>query len=186
MSADEAMMNAEENMEKAATHLEKEFRLIRTGRATPSLVENIKVHAYGSEMVMKQCGTISVPEARQLMIKPFDPGILKDIEKAILASELGVTPQNDGKLLRLTFPPLNEQRRKQLAGDVKSKGEDAKVTVRNARRDGLKDLEQLKKDKVVTEDELKGLKDDIQNLVKKYEKKVDDAVEAKTKEIMEI
>jgi len=186
MSADETMLGIEENMEKAVTHLQKEYRLIRTGRATPALVENVRIQAYGTEMSMKQCGTISVPEARQLMIKPFDPNILKDIEKALLASDLGVTPQNDGKILRLTFPPLTEQRRKQLAQDVKAKGEDAKVSVRNARRDGLKEMDGLKKSKAITEDELKKIKDDVQELVKKYELKVDEEIEKKTKEIMEI
>lgn len=186
MSADEALLETEDAMEKAVSHLTKEFRLIRTGRATPALVENLKVEAYGSEMVMKQCGTISVPEARQIMIKPFDPGILKDIEKALLASDLGVTPQNDGKLIRLIFPPLTEDRRKKLGSEVKEKGEEAKIVIRNARRDGLKSLEQLKKDKTITEDELKKIKDDVQEMVKSYEKKVDDEVEKKTAEIMEI
>ncbi len=186
MSADDVMLQTEEAMEKAVTHLSKEFRQIRTGRATPSLVENIPVTAYGSQMPIKQCGTISVPEARQLVVKPFDPSILKEIEKAILASGLGVTPQNDGKLLRLQFPPLTEQRRKELAKDVKSKGEEGKVSIRRARQDGLKLLDGLKKDKLVTEDELKGLKDSIQELVKKYETKVDAEVAKKSDEIMEI
>jgi ribosome recycling factor len=176
----------EDNMEKAIAHLGKEFRMIRTGRATPALVENIRVNAYGSEMLLKQCGTISVPEARQLMIKPFDPGILKDVEKALLASDLGVTPQNDGKLLRLSFPPPTEERRKKLAKEVKAKGEDGKISIRNSRRDGLKDLETLQKGKVITEDDLKKLKDDVQELVKKYEKSVDAEVERKSAEIMEI
>jgi ribosome recycling factor len=186
MSADDVMLEIEEGMEKALAHLTREYRMIRTGRATPALVENIKVHAYGTDMTLKQCGTISVPEARQLMIKPFDPNIIKDIEKALLASELGVTPQNDGKLLRLVFPPLTEERRKQLAQEVKSKGEDAKVVVRNVRRDGLKQLEGLKKSKDITEDDLKRFKDDVQELVKQYEGKADEEVEKKTKEIMEI
>lgn len=186
MSADEAMMEMEEGMEKAISHLQKEYRLIRTGRATPALVENIKVMAYGSEMPLKQLATISVPEARQLMLKPFDAGTLKDVEKALLASELGVTPQNDGKLIRLSFPPLTEDRRKKLAGDVKAKGEDCKISIRNARRDGLKALEELKKGKVITEDDLKRLKDDVQDLVKKYEGQVDVEVKKKTEEIMEI
>lgn len=186
MSADDVMMSAEEGMEKALKHLQKEFRAIRTGRATPALVENIQVEAYGSQMPLKQCGTISVPEARQLVIKPFDPSIMKGIEKAIIASDLGVTPQNDGKLIRLTFPPLTEERRKKLAQEIKAKGEEAKVGIRNARRDGLKELEGLKKDKVLTEDDLKKLKDDVQETVKDYEGKVDEEVKKKTEEIMEI
>lgn len=186
MSADEVMMNAEEAMEKALTHMSREFRVIRTGRATPALIESIPVQAYGTPMPMKQCGTISVPEARQLLVKPFDPSILKEIEKAILGSDLGVTPQNDGKVLRLTFPPLTEDRRKKLAQDVKAKGEEAKVSIRNARRDGNKELDTLQKAKTITEDDCKKLKDDVQNLVKSYEGKVDAEVKRKTEEIMEI
>ena len=186
MSADNAIATTEQGMEKALSHLQKEFRLTRTGRATPALVENVKVNAYGAEMPLKQCATISVPEARQLMLKPFDLGLLKEIEKALLASDLGVTPQNDGKLIRLAFPPLTEERRKKLAQDVKTKGEDAKIIIRNARRDGLKSLDDLEKKKAISEDDHKKLKDDVQNLVKNYEKKVDAEVEKKTKEIMEI
>lgn len=186
MSADEVMMTAEEAMEKALTHMTREFRVIRTGRATPALIESIPVQAYGAPMPMKQCGTISVPEARQLLVKPFDPSILKDIEKALLASDLGVTPQNDGKVLRLTFPPLTEDRRKKLAQDVKAKGEEAKVSIRNARRDGNKELDALQKAKTITEDDCKKLKDEVQTLVKSYEGKVDAEVKRKTEEIMEI
>lgn len=186
MSAEDVLMNAEEAMEKALSHLSREFRVIRTGRAVPALVENIPVQAYGSQMAMKQCGTISVPEARQLLVKPFDPSILKDIEKALLASDLGVTPQNDGKVLRLTFPPLTEDRRKKLAQDVKAKGEEAKVSIRNARRDGNKELDALQKDKIITEDDCKKLKEDVQELLKNYEGKVDAEVKRKTEEIMEI
>lgn len=186
MSADNVMTTIEQGMEKALSHLQKEFRLTRTGRATPALVENIRVNAYGAEMPLKQCATISIPEARQLMLKPFDLGLLKEVEKALLASDLGVTPQNDGKLIRLTFPPLTEERRKKLAQDVKTKGEEAKVIIRNARRDGIKSLDDLEKKKTLSEDDHKKLKDDVQNLVKNYEKKVDAEVEKKTKEIMEI
>jgi ribosome recycling factor len=180
------MLEAEEAMEKAVAHLAGAFRTIRTGRATPALVEHIHVKAYGSEMVMKQCGNISVPEARLLVIKPFDPSILGDIEKAILGSDLGVKPMNDGKVIRLQFPPLNEERRKQLAGQVKSQGEEGKVATRNARRDGIKELERMEKDKTITEDELKRLKERMTELTKQYEKKVDEVVAKKTAEIMEI
>lgn len=185
MSA-QIIADAKANMEKAVSHLSKEFRLIRTGRAAPVLVEGIMVAAYGSSMPMKQCGTISVPEARQLLIKPFDQSLLKEIEKAIIGSDLGVTPQNDGKVIRITFPPLTEDRRKKLATEVKAKGEDAKVSMRNVRRDGIKDLEKLQKDKVLTEDEAKKQKDVMQETLKSYEKKVDEEVAKKTAEIMEI
>ncbi len=186
MSADSVMTEARQNMDKALAHLQREYRLIRTGRATPALVENLKVTAYGSEMQLKQLATISVPEARQLVVKPFDPSTLKDIEKALLASDLGVTPQNDGKLIRLSFPPLTEDRRKKLAQDVKGKGEEAKVVLRNVRRDAMKGLEDLQKGKEITEDDLAALKDDLQDLVKEHEKKVDEEVTSKSEEIMEI
>ncbi|MCL2000036.1 MAG: ribosome recycling factor [Planctomycetes bacterium] len=186
MPADSVMPATKDNMEKALGHLQKEFRLTRTGRATPVLVEGVRVNAYGAEIPLKQCATISVPEARQLMLKPFDLGLLKEIEKALLASDLGVTPQNDGKLIRLTFPPLTEERRKKLVNTVKSQGEDTKVVLRNARRDGIKSLEDAEKKKELSEDELKKQKDKIQDLLKEYEKKVDQEVEKKSKEIMEI
>ncbi len=186
MSADNVLNGLKDHMEKAISHLQKEFRLTRTGRATPALVEGVKVNAYGAEVPLKQCATISVPEARQLMLKPFDLGLLKEIEKALLASELGVTPQNDGKIIRLTFPPLTEERRKKLAQDVKAKGEEAKVVVRNARRDGVKAIEDLEKKKELSEDDLKKFKDRIQDVLKEYEKKVDQEVDKKSKEIMEI
>ncbi|MCC8116956.1 MAG: ribosome recycling factor, partial [Planctomycetes bacterium] len=155
MPVDAAMKNLRDSMQKSLEHLQKDFRLTRTGRATPALVEGVKVNAYGAEMPLKQCANISVPEARQLVLKPFDLGLLKEIEKALLASDLGVTPQNDGKLIRLTFPPLTEERRKKLAQDVKAKGEDAKVVIRNARRDGIKSLEAMEKKKESSEDDLK-------------------------------
>ncbi len=186
MPADTIMKSIEQDMAKALAHLQKEFRLTRTGRATPALVENVRVNAYGVETPLKQCANISVPEARQLMLKPFDLSLLKEIEKALLASDLGVTPQNDGKLIRLTFPPLTEERRKKLAQGIKSQGEETKVTLRNARRDGVKSLEDLEKKKEVSEDELKKRKDKVQNLLKDYEKKIDQEVDAKTKEVMEI
>jgi ribosome recycling factor len=180
------MLEAEDAMEKAVGHLQRSFRTIRTGRATPALVENIPVEAYGGEMAMKQAGSISVPEARMLVIKPFDPGIAQNIERAILASDLGVTPQNDGKLIRLQFPPLNEDRRKQLATQVRNQAEEAKLAVRNARREANKQLEKLQKDKAITEDDLKGLKEDVNEFTKKYETRVDEEAGKKTDEIMEI
>ena len=186
MPVESVMTTTKDSMEKALSHLQKEFRLTRTGRATPALVEGVRVNAYGAELPLKQCATISVPEARQIMLKPFDLGLLKEIEKALLASDLGVTPQNDGKIIRLTFPPLTEERRKKLAQAVKAQGEDAKVVVRNVRRDGVKGLEDLEKKKEITEDDLKEQKDRIQDLVKEYEKKINEEVDKKSKEIMEI
>lgn len=186
MPVDNILETTTDSMEKAISHLQKEFRLTRTGRATPALVEGVRVNAYGAEMPLKQCATISVPEARQLMLKPFDLGLLKEIEKALLASDLGVTPQNDGKIIRLTFPPLTEERRKKLAQTVKAQGEDTKVVIRNLRRDSIKALEDAEKKKEISEDDLKKMKEDIQNLLKDYEKKIDSEVDKKSKEIMEI
>ncbi|MDR3211412.1 MAG: ribosome recycling factor [Planctomycetota bacterium] len=186
MSVDQVTSNTTKDMEKTLTHLQKEFRLTRTGRAAPALVENVKVNAYGTEIPLKQTATISVPEARQLLLKPFDLGLLKEIEKAILASDLGVTPQNDGKVIRLSFPALSEENRKKLAQSVKAKGEEAKVSIRNARRDGIKELEGLQNKKVISEDELKKLKEKVQDLLKTYEKKLDDEVAKKSQEIMSI
>ncbi|MDR2391553.1 MAG: ribosome recycling factor [Planctomycetota bacterium] len=186
MPADSVITVIRDNLEKAIAHLQKEFRQTRTGRPTPALLDGVKVNAYGSEIPVKQCANISVPEARQLMLKPFDLGLLKEIEKAILASDLGVTPQNDGKLIRLIVPPLTEDRRKKLVQEVKSGGEDAKVTARNARRDGIKELEDIQKRKEISEDELKRLRDKVQELLKEYEKKIDQEVDKKAKEIMEI
>lgn len=181
-----AMLECEEAMGKAISHLVHSFRTIRTGRATPALVENIRVEAYGSDMPLKQCGNISIPEARMLVIKPFDVGTINAIEKAILASGLGVTPQSDGKLIRLNFPALTEDRRKQLANQVKNNGEDAKITIRNARRDCNKELDKLQKDKVLTEDNCKRIKEEINEMTKKYEKLVDSEISKKTSEVMEI
>ena len=177
---------AKDTMEKAVNHLQKEFRGVRTGRAAPALVENVPVNAYGSHIPLKQCATISVPEARQLMIKPFDATLLKEIEKALQAADLGLAPQNDGKLLRLNFPPPTEERRKKTAQEVKAKGEAAKVSARNARRDAIKTLEDLNKASKVSDDELKRRKDEIQNLLKDHEKKIDAEIDKKTREVMEI
>ncbi|GHT02667.1 ribosome-recycling factor [Planctomycetales bacterium] len=186
MPTQKTIKDAQAAMEKTLSHLRKEFTLVRTGRAAPLLVENLSVAAYGAAMPLKQCGAISVPEARQLLIKPFDAGLLKEIEKAIMASELGVNPQNDGKVIRVTFPPLTEERRKKLATEIKAKGEDAKVSLRNVRRDAIHDLDKLQKEKIITEDALKKEKENVQNTLKDYEKKIDAEVAKKTEEIMEI
>ena len=185
MSAD-VLKQGQDSMAKALEHLKKELRHIRTGRAAPLLVENLQVVAYGGQNPMKACGTISVPEARQLLIKPHDPTLLKEIEKAILASDLGVTPQNDGKAIRITFPPLSGERRQKLAQEAKAKGEEAKVSLRNVRRDAIKALEDLERKSKISEDELKKRKDDIQAKLKDAEKAVDAEVAKKTAEIMEI
>jgi ribosome recycling factor len=183
---DEILLEVEERMEKAVTHLAAEFRGIRSGRATPGLVENIRVEYYGSMQPLKAVASIAIPEPRMVVIKPFDATALKAIDKAISASDLGIRPQSDGKLLRLEIPPLSEERRRQLGGLVKEKGEEAKVSIRNVRRDGNKQADQAERDKDLTEDQLDSLKEEIQNLTKRYEEKVEEHVKKKTTEIMEI
>ena len=186
MALDEILLDVEEKMESAVEHLKREFRGIRTGRASVSLVDHIKVDYYGSPTDLRQLATISTPEATLIVIKPFDPGSLKDIEKAIFASSLGITPSNDGKVIRLAIPPLSTERRQQLAGQLKKFAEASRVTIRNARRDGNKAVETQEKDGELTEDEAAKGKDDIQKLTDTYEAKVTEILDAKTKEVQEV
>ncbi len=183
---DEILLETEERMEKAVEHLGTEYRGIRSGRATPGLVENIRVEYYGSMQPLKATASIAIPEPRLVVIKPFDPSSLKSIEKAIQTSDLGIPPQSDGKLIRLEIPPLSEERRKQLANLVKEKAEDARVAIRNIRRDGNRRADQAEKDKQLSEDRRDDLKEEIQDLTKRYEEKVDDLLKRKTEEILEI
>lgn len=182
---DEILLETEEKMEAAIDYLRKEFRGIRTGRASGGLVEHIKVEYYGSPTDLRQMATISTPEANLIVIKPFDPSSLKDIERAVQASDLGITPAADGKVIRLTVPPLSIERRNQLVGQVKKMAEQTRVALRNARRDGNKEIDTREKDSELTEDEAKKGKDDIQELTKKYENIVDELLEHKTNEIQE-
>ncbi|HSZ55314.1 MAG TPA: ribosome recycling factor [Tepidisphaeraceae bacterium] len=186
MPADDILLDCEEHMEKAVEHLKHELRGIRTGRASPALVENIKVDYYGSPTDLRAIASISVPEATQILIKPFSPQDLKAIEKAVNDSKIGLTPHSDGKQLRLMLPPLSQERRLQLAGQCKGFAEEAKVRVRNARRDSNKIADTEEKGSVMTEDEAKGVKDQIQELTKTYEAKVDEMIEHKKKEIMAV
>jgi len=186
MSPDEILLEAEAQMEKAIDYLGHELGGIRTGRASPALVEYIKVDYYGSPTDLKSLAQVSVPEPTQLLIKPFDAGAIAEIRKAIENSGLGLNPQVDGKQIRLNIPPLTTERRQQLAAQVKKMGEEQKVVIRNARRDANKHAEQLGKDSVIPEDEVNTLKDEIQELVKKYEGKIVEAVDKKAKQVMEI
>jgi ribosome recycling factor len=186
MPLDDILMEAEVHMEKANDHLLHELRGIRTGRATPALVENIKVDYYGSMTDMRSIASISIPEATQILIKPFSPGDLRAIEKAINDSKIGLTPHSDGKTLRLMLPPLSQERRQQLAGQCKQMAETAKIAIRNARRDANKLLEMEEKESLVTEDEATQGKEQIQELTKSYEAKVDETVDKKKAEIMQI
>ncbi len=185
MTIDEILFDAEERMEKAVQVLTDSLRGLRTGRATPALVDSVRVEYYGSPTPLKQMANISAPEPSLIVIRPFDPTVLKEIEKAILTSELGLTPMNDGKLIRLAIPPLSTERRKQLTSRVKDLAEEARVAIRNVRRDANKAADQSEKDKDLTEDECEKTKEDVQNLTKQYEGKVNGLAEKKSAEIME-
>ena len=174
-----------DKVEKSIQHLTDQLRTIRTGRAAPALVESIKVDYYGTPTPIQQLAHISVPEPRQLMLKPFDVSVLGEIEKAILQSDLGLSPNSDGKLLRLSLPPLSEEQRKKLAAQVKKMAEESRVALRNERRDANKHADQAKKDGDLTEDLNRDLHESIQDALKKGESRIDDILEKKTKEIME-
>jgi ribosome recycling factor len=182
----EAIKEAEMRMKGAIQSLEDDLLGIRTGRASPALVEHISVDYYGAPTPMVQLANISVPEPRGLLIRPYEPSTLKAIEKAILASDLGLTPNNDGKLIRLTLPILTEQRRKDLVKQVHGRLEEARVATRNIRRDVLKDMREYEHEKLVSEDDLKRGEDDLQKLTDKIIQQIDAIGEKKEKEIMEV
>ena len=173
-------------MGKALDHLAEEFGAVRAGRANAKVLDRITVEYYGSETPLNGVATISTPDARTLVIQPWDTNLLKDIQKAIQTSELGINPQNDGKVIRLIFPQLTEERRKELTKQVKKYAEEAKVAMRNIRRDGMDYIKKLKKDSQITEDEQKKAEKDLQDLLDKYTKQADDALAAKEKELMSI
>lgn len=183
MDSRSVLDDAKTRMEKALGVLRDKFRGMRTGRANPGLVEEIRVEYYGSPTPLKQIANITAPEADQIVIKPYDAGSLDPIQKAILKSDLGITPQSDGKIVRLTIPPLSQERRKQLAGAAKEASEECRVAVRNIRRDANKSADQLGRDSALSEDEVATLKDEIQDLVKDFEKRVDEQLKKKTEEL---
>ena len=176
----------ERRMGKAVDHLQDEFGAVRAGRANAKVLDRITVEYYGSETPLNGVATISSPDARTLIISPWDTKLLKDIAKAIQVSDLGINPQNDGRVIRLTFPQLTEERRKELAKQVKKYAEDAKVAMRNIRRDGMDYVKKLKKNSEITEDDQKKAEKDLQTLLDKYIKKVAEALAAKEKELMAI
>ena len=176
----------ERRMGKAVDHLLEEFGAVRAGRANAKVLDRITVEYYGSETPLNGVATISSPDARTLVISPWDTKLLKDIQKAIQTSDLGINPQNDGKVIRLVFPQLTEERRKELAKQVKKYSEDAKVAMRNIRRDGMDYVKKLKKNNEITEDDQKKAEKDLQDLLDKYIKKADVALAAKEKELMAI
>lgn len=175
-----------DRMEKALQHLDKELGSIRAGRANPAVLDKIMVDYYGTPTPVNQMAAISVAEARILTIAPWDSSLMRDIERAILTSDIGINPSNDGKVMRLAFPPPTEERRKQLGKDVLKQGEEAKIAVRNIRRDAMENYKALKKKSEVTEDDLKNLEIEIQKITDKKTKEIDAMCEAKTKEIMEL
>ena len=176
----------EEKMNKRVEGFHSELKTIRAGRANASVLDKVSVEYYGAVTPVAQIGSISTPEPRMLVIQPWDASILGEIEKAINKSEIGISPQNDGKVIRLNFPPLTEERRKELVKTVKKYSEEAKVQVRNVRRDAMDDFKKKQKASEITEDDLKGIEKDIQNLTDKYIKEIDVITAGKEKEIMEI
>ncbi len=173
-------------MQKSIEVLKSDFATVRAGRANPAVLDKITVEHYGSSMLINQLASVSSPEPRMLVIQPWDSSAVKAIEKAILASDLGINPQNDGKVIRLTFPQLTEERRKDLTKQVKKMGEDAKVAVRNIRRDAVDTFKAQKKKSEITEDDLKGLEKEIQDATDKYCKEIDSEMAKKEKELMEL
>ena len=182
---DERIQKYEEKMKKTLASLESELVTIRAGRANPHVLDKLAVDYYGTPTPIQQVANVSVPEARMIQIQPWESSLIKGIEKAILTSDLGLNPSNDGKVIRLVFPELTEERRKELVKDVKKKGEAAKVAVRNIRRDANDAFKKLAKQDV-SEDEIKELEDQIQKLTDKYIKEVDKAIENKSKEILTV
>ncbi|MBO5237541.1 MAG: ribosome recycling factor [Lachnospiraceae bacterium] len=176
----------EEKMDKSLDSLLNEFSSIRAGRANPHVLDKIRVDYYGQPTPLQQVANISVPEPRTLMIQPWEASLIKEIEKAIMCSDLGITPNNDGKAIRLNFPELTEDRRKEMAKDVKKKGENSKVAIRNIRRDANDVFKKQNKASEISDDELKDLEDKVQKLTDKFIDKIDKAVDEKTKEIMTV
>jgi len=188
MGLDDILLEVEEQMDKAVEFLKQEFRAVRTGRASTGLVDTLKVdvESYGSSMTLKELANLAVAEGNMIVIKPFDPSTLKDIQRAIEKSELGINPQNDGKMIRLPVPPLSTDRRNKLVARVKELGEQQKVGVRNARRDAKKALDAEKKGKTLTEDDVESGEEQVQKMTDEYCRKIDTLVEEKSKEIMQV
>lgn len=176
----------DEKMQKSYESMTNDFLTIRAGRANPHVLDKVKVDYYGAATPVAQVGNVSVPEARTILIQPWEPNMLGEIERAILMSDVGITPTNDGKAIRLNFPDLTEERRKELAKDVKKRGEEAKVAVRNIRRDANDFVKKQNKAGELNDDQSKDYEDQVQKMTDKYVKKIDEAVDAKSKEIMTV
>lgn len=186
MPYEDILLEAEEKMEKAVAVLTEELRGVRTGRASPALVDGLRVDYYGTPTPLKSLASITVPEPRMILVKPFDPGAVEAIVKAIQKSDVGLTPQSDGKIIRLAVPPLSEERRRQLSKLVKEMGEKAKIALRNIRREANAQADAEEKEGKLSEDDQKRTKEEIDALIKQYEGKVQEAVDRKTKEVMEV
>lgn len=182
----ELIKNTEEKMSKTISVLERDYKSVRAGRANASVLDRITVDYYGAPTPIQQMAAVSIPEPRVLMIQPWDSTTIKEIEKAILISDIGINPQNDGRVIRLSFPPLTEERRKEIVKDVKKLAEENKVAIRNTRRDALEKLKGLKKSNTITEDDLTNGEKKIQNLTDKFCKEIDEISAAKEKEILDI
>ncbi len=182
----ELIKNTEDKMNKTISALERDYKSIRAGRANASVLDRITVDYYGVPTPIGQMAAVSVPEPRVLMIQPWDASSIKDIEKAILTSDIGINPQNDGRVIRLSFPPLTEERRKEIVKSVKKMSEDSKVAIRNTRRDAIEKLKALKKSNAITEDDVSNGKKRIQNLTDKFCKEIEELADVKEKEILEI
>lgn len=185
MSADDILLDAEDRMEKAIQVLKNSLSGIRTGRANPGLVDTLRVEVYGSPTPIKQLASIGAPEPTQIVIRPYDASTIKDIEKAIIASDLGFNPQNDGRLIRINVPPLSTETRRKLVSRIKELSEEAKIAIRNVRRDANKAADQEEKDKLLSEDERDRVKEQVQELTKNYENKVGDMARVRETEVME-
>ena len=185
MAADEILFDVEERMEKAIEVLKKSLGGIRTGRANPGLVDSLRVDVYGSPTPIKQIASVGAPEPTQIVIRPYDAGTIKDIEKTIIASDLGLTPQNDGRVIRINIPALSGEVRKKMVSRIKELSEEGKISVRNIRRDGNKAADQEEKDKTISEDTRDDIKDQIQELTKKYEAQIIEMTKAREKEVLD-
>ncbi len=185
MSVEDVLLDAEERMDKALAHLKNNLAGIRTGRAAPGLLDSVKVTVYGSQTPLKQLASVGAPEPQQLVIRPFDTSIIKDIEKAIVASELGLNPQNDGRIIRINIPPLSTDTRKKLVARIKDLSEEARVSIRNVRRDANKAIETAEKEKTIGEDDRDKSKEEVQELTKKFEESVGELAKSREADVME-
>ena len=182
----ETIRDAESRMKGAVNSLEEDLAGIRTGRANPALVDKIDVEYYGMPTALNQLATISIPEPRQIMVRPFDASTMRTIERAIIASDLGIMPNNDGKVIRLNLPPLNEERRIELVKVTNNRVEEARIACRNVRRDVIKDLREYEKEKLISEDELKRAEDELQKVTDRFIEEIENVGERKNAEIMEV